>query len=58
LVACLLVSPRPASTQSESRLNVLDSVIETSIENHEIPGADLIVGHDGQVIYRKAFGNR
>jgi len=58
LVACLLASPRLASTQSESRLNVLDSVIETSIENHEIPGADLIVGHDGQVIYRKAFGNR
>ena len=54
----MLASPRPASTQSESRLNVLDSVIETSIENHEIPGAILIVGHDGQVIYRKTFGNR
>jgi CubicO group peptidase (beta-lactamase class C family) len=23
-----------------------------------MPGAVLLVGHDGQVIYRKAFGNR
>src|SRR5258708_12507036 len=39
-------------------LTVLDSVLETSIQNHEIPGAVLLVGHDGHVIYRKAFGDR
>jgi uncharacterized protein YbbC (DUF1343 family)/CubicO group peptidase (beta-lactamase class C family) len=48
-----------ASAQSEnSQLSVLDSIIQTSIQNHEIPGGVLLVGHDGQVIYRKAFGNR
>lgn len=39
-------------------LSSLDSVIETSIQNHEIPGAVLLVGHNGHVIYRKAFGQR
>ena len=36
----------------------LDSIIEASIQNHEIPGAVLLVGHNGRVIYRKAFGQR
>ncbi|HEV2697825.1 MAG TPA: exo-beta-N-acetylmuramidase NamZ domain-containing protein [Terriglobales bacterium] len=43
----------PAAT-----LASLDSVIEASIQNHEIPGAVLLVGHSGRVIYRKAFGQR
>ena len=41
-----------------ANLNLLDSVVESAIQNHEIPGAVLVVGHDGRVIYRKAFGNR
>jgi len=52
------VSPPPTRAQDENRLSVLDSIIQTSIQNHEIPGAVLLVGHDGKVVYRKAFGNR
>jgi uncharacterized protein YbbC (DUF1343 family)/CubicO group peptidase (beta-lactamase class C family) len=51
-------APAFAQQASASDLNDLDSVIQTSIQNHEIPGAVLLIGHDGQVIYRKAFGNR
>lgn len=36
----------------------VDSIIQASIDNHEIPGAVLLVGHDGQVVYRKAYGMR
>jgi len=54
----LFVSPPPTRAQDENRLSVLDSIIQTSIQNHEIPGAVLLVGHDGKVVYRKAFGNR
>src|SRR5258708_23059104 len=39
-------------------LAVLDPIVQSAIQNHEIPGAVLLVGHDGHVIYRKAFGNR
>lgn len=47
-----------AQESTAPNLNVLDSIIKTSIQNHDMPGAVLLVGHEGQVIYRKAFGNR
>jgi uncharacterized protein YbbC (DUF1343 family)/CubicO group peptidase (beta-lactamase class C family) len=39
-------------------LPTVDAVIEDAIREGQIPGAVLIVGHDGQVIYRKAYGSR
>ncbi len=44
--------------QQTSGLSALDSVVETAIQKHEVPGAVLLVGHDGRVIYKKAFGDR
>ena len=39
-------------------LSALDAVVQTAVQNRDIPGAVLLVGHDGQVVYRKAFGER
>jgi uncharacterized protein YbbC (DUF1343 family)/CubicO group peptidase (beta-lactamase class C family) len=39
-------------------LAVLDSIVLDAIHDHQIPGAVLLVGHNGQVVYRKAFGSR
>jgi len=36
----------------------LDPIIEQAIHDGNIPGAVLLVGHDGHVIYRKAYGAR
>ncbi|HWW16564.1 MAG TPA: exo-beta-N-acetylmuramidase NamZ domain-containing protein [Candidatus Dormibacteraeota bacterium] len=36
----------------------VDAVIQNAISDGSIPGAVLIVGHDGAVIYRKAYGER
>src|SRR2546421_584110 len=36
----------------------LDQVIEQAIAQGRMPGAVLLVGHDGQVVYRKAYGKR
>jgi uncharacterized protein YbbC (DUF1343 family)/CubicO group peptidase (beta-lactamase class C family) len=36
----------------------IDAVIEQAIGEGQIPGAVLVVGHDGLVIYRKAYGWR
>jgi CubicO group peptidase (beta-lactamase class C family) len=33
-------------------------VIRSAISDGSIPGAVLVVGHDGRVIYRKAYGER
>ncbi len=42
----------------DSRLAVLDPIVNDAIAQGQIPGAVLIVGHDGQVVYRKAYGSR
>lgn len=58
-MACALLAVISAfGQQNDSRLSVVDSVIQTAIDNHEIPGSVLLVGHDGQVVYRKAYGMR
>jgi uncharacterized protein YbbC (DUF1343 family)/CubicO group peptidase (beta-lactamase class C family) len=36
----------------------VDAVIQNAISDGSIPGTVLVVGHDGQVIYRKAYGAR
>ena len=40
------------------RLAVLDPIINDAIAQQQIPGAVLVIGHDGQVVYRKAYGSR
>jgi uncharacterized protein YbbC (DUF1343 family)/CubicO group peptidase (beta-lactamase class C family) len=60
LVTGILLVSVAAFAQSplDSRLTVLDSVVNDAIVQQQIPGAVLIVGHDGQVVYRKAYGDR
>jgi uncharacterized protein YbbC (DUF1343 family)/CubicO group peptidase (beta-lactamase class C family) len=58
LFALLFSAAAFSETSLDSRLAVLDPVINDAITQQQIPGAVLIVGHDGQVVYRKAFGSR
>jgi uncharacterized protein YbbC (DUF1343 family)/CubicO group peptidase (beta-lactamase class C family) len=46
---------RPAGS---SRLSVIDPILKQAIDSGDIPGAVVLVGHNGQVVYRKAFGYR
>jgi uncharacterized protein YbbC (DUF1343 family)/CubicO group peptidase (beta-lactamase class C family) len=54
--------PVPSNTASAAanpvRLAGVDAVIERAIGDGIIPGAVLVVGHNGAVIYRKAYGSR
>jgi uncharacterized protein YbbC (DUF1343 family)/CubicO group peptidase (beta-lactamase class C family) len=55
----LFILRAAASAQSlDSRLTTLDPIINDAIAQQQIPGAVLIVGHDGQIVYRKAYGSR
>lgn len=47
-----------AQQSLDSRLSVLDPIVNDAIAEQQIPGAVLIVGHNGQVVYRKAYGSR
>ena len=39
-------------------LPTVDAAIRQAIADETIPGAVLVVGHDGQVVYRQAYGSR
>ena len=51
-----LAAAEPKRTIPPKRLAVLDPIIEQAIHDGNIPGAILLVGHDGHVIYRKLMG--
>src|SRR5271154_2367927 len=35
-----------------------DRIIEQVVERRDIPGAVLVIGHSGKIIYHKAYGSR
>jgi uncharacterized protein YbbC (DUF1343 family)/CubicO group peptidase (beta-lactamase class C family) len=59
LMATAAAATRPRRAVSSSpRLTSLDPIVEAAIQDGQVPGAVLLVWHDGQVVYRKAFGSR
>jgi uncharacterized protein YbbC (DUF1343 family)/CubicO group peptidase (beta-lactamase class C family) len=51
-------SPRANTGISSARLQRIDAVVQQSIEKKELPGAVVLVGHRGQIVWRKAYGAR
>jgi uncharacterized protein YbbC (DUF1343 family) len=43
---------------SIERLARIDATVAASIKNKELPGAVILVGHNGQIVWRKAYGSR
>ena len=60
LLLCISCFLAAAFSQAplDSRLAVLDPIINDAIAQQLIPGAVVVIGHDGQVVYRKAYGSR
>lgn len=60
VVVVLLASLCAASAQAPAPDldSVLDALLDDAVRQGDVPGAVAIVGHDGRVVYRKAFGLR
>ncbi len=58
LLWCALVAGSVLSAQTFSGGPAEDQAIQEAIQQGRLPGAVLLIGHDGQVVYRKAYGNR
>lgn len=52
-----VVQPQTVGMSAE-KLNRIDALVEKDIADKKLPGAVVIVGHKGKIVYRKAFGNR
>jgi CubicO group peptidase (beta-lactamase class C family) len=50
---------RPESVgMSSERLARIDAVVKEAIDHHNTPGAVVLIGHKGKIVYRKAYGSR
>jgi uncharacterized protein YbbC (DUF1343 family)/CubicO group peptidase (beta-lactamase class C family) len=64
LLACLcglpllVASHAQPDSKASLQLPELKAIVEQAIGHAEIPGAVVLVWHDGAVLYRQAFGNR
>src|SRR6478672_5775476 len=56
LIFCALACATAAFAQSFSGSAKLDNVIGQAIREDKIPGAVLIVGHNGKIVHRRAYG--
>lgn len=50
-------APSPA-VSTAADFTTVDQILNAAIANNELPGAVLVVGHNGQVVYKRAYGNR
>src|SRR5262245_50186115 len=59
IIAALAASALLAYGQETfSASPALDAAVEAAVRDGVIPGAVLVVGHQGKIIHRKAYGNR
>ena len=59
LLGLLLLSATAfALAANDAHFSVLDSIVNKAIADGQIPGAVVTIGHDGHVVYRKAYGSR
>jgi len=61
-ILCLItVAPlasAKAGKKSAVSLPQVDAIVRDAVAQHQVPGAVVLIGHHGHVIYRKAFGMR
>src|SRR4051812_39263558 len=41
-----------------AKLAQIDALVEQDIKDKKLPGAVVLVGHKGKIVFRKAYGNR
>ena len=58
LLWCAALAAASLSAQTFAGAPALDEVINQAIAQDRLPGAVLVVGHNGQIVYRKAYGKR
>ena len=54
----MLLTQAAQAQETFSASPTLDAVVEAAVRDGLIPGAVLVVGHEGKIVHRKAYGNR
>ena len=52
-----VVAPQTVGMSAE-KLNQIDALVEKDIADKKMPGAVVLIGHRGKIVFRRAYGNR
>jgi len=58
LTLLLLTCAASAQSTAQPAFAAEDQILNGAVEDHQIPGAVLIVGHNGKVVFRHCYGSR
>jgi CubicO group peptidase (beta-lactamase class C family) len=51
-------APPQAVGMNPAKLAQIDALVQQDIKDKKLPGAVVLVGHKGKIVFRKAYGNR
>jgi uncharacterized protein YbbC (DUF1343 family)/CubicO group peptidase (beta-lactamase class C family) len=46
------------TSHAQTNLDTIDSIVNRAVDAHLFPGAVVVIGHDGKVVFRRAYGMR
>lgn len=60
MLAGVLQVTFPASAQQVQQpdFNAIDRIMNQAVAEHRLPGAVVVVGHDGKIVFERAYGER
>lgn len=58
LLSLIALAATALAAQTFSGGPAIDQVIDDAVAQGKLPGAVLIIGHDGKIVYQKAYGRR
>jgi uncharacterized protein YbbC (DUF1343 family)/CubicO group peptidase (beta-lactamase class C family) len=57
-VLLLAVALCASSACAQSDFSSIDQIVNHAVDDHQLPGAVVVVGHGGHVVFRRAYGMR
>lgn len=54
----LLLSLLAPTASAQTSLDTIDTIVNRAVDDHLFPGAVVVIGHDGKIVSRKAYGMR
>jgi uncharacterized protein YbbC (DUF1343 family)/CubicO group peptidase (beta-lactamase class C family) len=54
----LAVALCTASAGAQTDFSSIDQIVNKAVDDHQLPGAVVVVGHGGHVVFRRAYGMR
>jgi uncharacterized protein YbbC (DUF1343 family) len=58
ILSVLMVTSGSTQVIREEQMAPISEIAKKAIQSGEIPGAVILIGHEGKVVYRKVFGRR